>query len=292
MRLDNVQLRYSRRGPLVLAGVDATFSPGQVAVILGRNGAGKSTMLQVAAGVLRPDRGSVVGRPSIVGWVPERFPADQPFTVRRYLRGMAAIRGVRLADTVIGGWAERLGFDGYLDERLAVLSKGTAQKIGLAQALLAQPGLLVLDEPWEGLDAQTREEIPAIVAEVAGDGGIVLISDHQGEMANLPDVTAWLLAGGRLTTAAATFRAASAVTGSTPLWASPTMQAQVVTSERTLNGTQTVRADQARKPAREGGDERRWVVEVAVSAADPDAAVETLRTAGHEVLAVREKERA
>jgi ABC-type multidrug transport system ATPase subunit len=216
---------------------------------------------------------------------------------------MAAVRGLRCVDEVIEGWAERLGFDAYLDERLANLSKGTAQKVGLAQALLAKPGLLVLDEPWEGLDAQTRQEIPAIVAEVAEDGGIVLISDHQGEMATLADIQAWLLVDGHLKPAAATVRASSAVSGSTPLWASPTMQAQIVTSPKAFNGAQAVKADQARKPdsqttqpelqASRSPDspdgERQWVVEVAVSATDPDTAMASLRSAGHEVLAVREE---
>ncbi|PWR11518.1 ABC transporter ATP-binding protein, partial [Micromonospora acroterricola] len=63
MRLENVWLRYHRRGPWVLRGVDVRIGPGEVAVVLGRNGVGKSTLLQVAAGVLRPGRGRVTDRP-------------------------------------------------------------------------------------------------------------------------------------------------------------------------------------------------------------------------------------
>ena len=81
MRLEDVWLRYGRRGPWVLRGSTCGSVPARCAVVLGRNGAGKSTLLQVAAGVLRPGRGRVTGRPARVGWVPERFPADQPFTV-------------------------------------------------------------------------------------------------------------------------------------------------------------------------------------------------------------------
>jgi ABC-type multidrug transport system ATPase subunit len=184
MRMDDVWLRY-RRGHWVLEGVNLALSAGEVAVVIGRNGAGKSTLLQVAAGVLTPARGRIRDRPPVVGWVPERFPADQPFTARTYLRSMAAIRGMSDADPAIGYWAERLAFEPYLDERLNALSKGTAQKVGLAQALLVPPGLLVLDEPWEGLDEQTRGEVPSIVAGLADAGACVLISDHRGETARL-----------------------------------------------------------------------------------------------------------
>ena len=193
--MDNVWFRYGRRGPWVLQAVDLTLDPGEVAVILGPNGAGKSTLLQLAAGVLRPGRGVVHERPRIVGWVPERFPADQPFTARGYLQHMAAVRGLR--DTVdLERWAARFNCARYLDVRLGDLSKGTAQKIGLIQALLAPPGLLVLDEPWEGLDAETRDQVPSIVREVIANGGSVLVSDHRGETARLPGAHVWRVEGG------------------------------------------------------------------------------------------------
>ncbi|SNY52001.1 ATP-binding cassette domain-containing protein [Paractinoplanes atraurantiacus] len=189
MRFDGVWFRYGRRLPWALREIDATVEPGQTVVVLGRNGAGKSTLLQLAAGVLRPVRGSVRDRPPIVGWVPERFPADQPFTAEQYLRRMARLRGV--AESAAGEWMERLLLAEHAGTRLGDLSKGTAQKVGVAQALLARPGLLVLDEPWEGLDAAARTLIPEIVAEVTATGGIVLVSDHRNEIAGLPGATHW-----------------------------------------------------------------------------------------------------
>lgn len=197
MRFEQIWFRYARRAPWTLRAADATLEPGATVVVLGRNGAGKSTLLQLAAGVLRPVRGAVRGRPRVVGWVPERFPADQPFTARQYLSGMAALRGLR-GDAEVDRWIERLGLGEHRDTRLNALSKGTAQKVGLAQALLVPPGLLVLDEPWEGLDAQARTLIPQIVAEVTGAGGAVLVSDHRGEIAGLPDAVRWTITEGRL----------------------------------------------------------------------------------------------
>ncbi|MGC4794783.1 ABC transporter ATP-binding protein [Micromonospora saelicesensis] len=200
MRLENVWLRYHRRGPWVLQGIDVRIGPGEVAIVLGRNGVGKSTLLQVAAGVLRPGRGRVTDRPTRVGWVPERFPADQPFTVTRYLTGMARVAGLgrAAADEAVTSWTDRLALAAFRSVRLPELSKGTAQKVGLAQALLRPPGLLVLDEPWEGLDAATRELVPELIAEVLAAHGSVLVSDHRGETVRLPAARRWLVADGSL----------------------------------------------------------------------------------------------
>ncbi|MGW4498480.1 ATP-binding cassette domain-containing protein [Micromonospora sp. NPDC004336] len=204
MRLEDVWLRYRRRGPWVLRATDVRVDPGEVVVVLGRNGVGKSTLLQVAAGVLRPSRGRVTDRPRHVGWVPERFPADQPFTVERYLAAMGRVAGLDplAAGRAVDHWTDRLGLAGFRRVRLPELSKGTAQKVGLAQAVLRPPGLLVLDEPWEGLDAATRELVPAVIDEVATAGGAVLVSDHRGEIARLPDARRWTVADGAVTEAA------------------------------------------------------------------------------------------
>ncbi|WP_431918709.1 ABC transporter ATP-binding protein [Micromonospora wenchangensis] len=213
MRLEDVRLRYRRGGPWVLRGVTARLDPGEVAVVLGRNGAGKSTLLQLCAGVLRPVRGRVVDRPHRVGWVPERFPADQPFTVTRYLTAMGRAAGLGRADAdrAVDRWTDRLGLAPFRTVRLPDLSKGTAQKVGLAQAMLRTPGLLVLDEPWEGLDAAARGLVPELVDEVLAAGGAVLVSDHRGETVRLPGARHWAVADGLLTDEAATGDAAVAV---------------------------------------------------------------------------------
>ncbi|MCM4081903.1 ATP-binding cassette domain-containing protein [Paractinoplanes hotanensis] len=197
MRFDGVWFRYGRRADWTLREVTRGIEAGQTVVVLGRNGAGKSTLLQLAAGVLRPSRGSVRGRPPVVGWVPERFPADQPFTARDYLHRMASLRGRTAAEA--DKWIERLLLTEHSGTRLSDLSKGTAQKVGLAQALIARPGLLILDEPWEGLDSVARTLIPEIVAEVTADGGMVLVSDHRGEVEGLADAAYWQVSDAAVT---------------------------------------------------------------------------------------------
>lgn len=200
MRLEAVGFRYGRSGPWVLRDVTATVEPGDAVVLSGHNGVGKTTLLKICAGVTEPRAGRVTDRPAVVGWVPERFPAGQAFTARGYLRHMARIRGLGDDDAgrAVDLWAQRLHFTPYLDTHLGALSKGSAQKVGLIQALLRPPGLLVLDEPWEGLDAATRTQVPAIIAEVRAAGGIVLVSDHRGETAQIPGAAHWGIDGGQL----------------------------------------------------------------------------------------------
>ncbi|AVT39113.1 ATP-binding cassette domain-containing protein [Plantactinospora sp. BB1] len=270
MRLDQVWLRYGARAPWVLRAVEVEIDPGQSAVVLGRNGVGKSTLLQLAVGVLDPTRGVVRDRPGIVGWVPERFPADQPYTVDQYLTGMGRIRGLSGAATArtVTGWIERLGLAAYRDVRLPALSKGTAQKVGLAQALLRPPGLLVLDEPWEGLDGPTRELVPELIGEVLDDGGSVLVSDHRGETVRLPYAARWSVADGTVTVLAPA--AAEQQVAGVPAGSVPTGPPAV--AERRITGGATS------------------VVEIAVPAAQALETVAALRRAGHQVLRVRPAE--
>ncbi|GGS89072.1 hypothetical protein GCM10010156_54410 [Planobispora rosea] len=197
MRLSSVSFRYSRRGPWVLRDVGLVLEAGSVVEVTGRNGAGKSTLLRLLAGIVRPCRGSVTARPPIVGYAPEVFPVDQPFTVAAYLAHMARARRVSPASGT--ALAERLGASHLLDRPLGDLSKGSAQKVGLIQSLLAPPGLLILDEPFAGLDEQTRAELPEIIGEVASGGGTVVVSDHQNQLRSFPGAEHWLVADASVT---------------------------------------------------------------------------------------------
>ena len=91
---------------------------------------------------------------------------------------------------------DRFGLGPLMHAPLAELSKGSAQKVGLAQALLVPPGLLVLDEPWSGLDADARAAVPEVVQQVVRSGGTVVVADHQQQVAALSPDLRWHVEGG------------------------------------------------------------------------------------------------
>ncbi|MFE9005522.1 ATP-binding cassette domain-containing protein [Streptomyces sp. NPDC007875] len=189
MRLRGVGRRYGLGGPWVLRGVDLEVPPGSLTRVEGRNGSGKSTLLRLLAGIDAPSTGRITGRPA-TAYVPERFPAELPFSALGYLTHLGRIHGLSRAAAVRGAgeWLERFGADGYAGTPLAELSKGTSQKIAVAQALLAAPGLLVLDEAWTGLDQAARGVLDTAVAERVADGGAVVFVDHDPRrLAGAPD---------------------------------------------------------------------------------------------------------
>jgi ABC-type multidrug transport system ATPase subunit len=198
VRLRNVSYRYRRRSPWIFHDVNADLSSGQMTEVTGANGAGKSTLLRLVAGLARPSTGSVEHRPGTVGYAPERFPAGLPFTVQEYLEHVCRIRRIRPAQRrpTIGDWMERLRCQHLAATRIRDLSKGSAQKVGLIQAFLAKPELLVLDEPFAGLDAAAIKEVSATLAQAAAQGSGVIVSDHQNCLGDIDLRQRWEVGGG------------------------------------------------------------------------------------------------
>jgi ABC-2 type transport system ATP-binding protein len=198
VRLEGVGLRYGWRGPWVLRDVRLELPAGRLIRAQGGNGSGKSTLLQVVAGVTRPGRGQVVGRPARTAYVPERFPPALPFTALEYLRLMGRVHGLPDERTQRRGarLLARFGAEEHADRPLAKLSKGTCQKVAVVQALLAEPGLLVLDEAWTGLDAQARDTLDEEVEERVAQGTTVVFVDHDpARLARRTDLR-WAVGGG------------------------------------------------------------------------------------------------
>jgi ABC-type Mn2+/Zn2+ transport system ATPase subunit len=179
MRLDAVGKRYGLRQPWIVRNVSLDLAAGRLIRLDGRNGSGKSTLLRVLAGACLPSAGQVRGRPR-TGYVPERFPAGLPFSPRDYLTHLGRVHGLQgpALATRIDECLEQLGAAGYAGAPMRTLSKGMSQKVAVAQALLARPGLLVLDEAWTGLDTVARDVLDQEVAARVSDGGTVVFVDH------------------------------------------------------------------------------------------------------------------
>jgi ABC-2 type transport system ATP-binding protein len=179
VHLEGVSKRYAIGQPWVLRDVSLEIRPGTLARFEGRNGSGKSTLLRLIAGILTPTRGIVRGR-TITGYVPERFPPALPFSGRDYLTHLGRLHGLagRELAARIEDCLDRLGGAEIADVQLRHASKGTCQKVAVAQALLPGRGLLVLDEAWTGLDEPARTALDEIVAERVSDGGPVVFVDH------------------------------------------------------------------------------------------------------------------
>jgi ABC-type Mn2+/Zn2+ transport system ATPase subunit len=197
--LRQVGHRYRVGGPWVLRDVELVVPEGALVRVVGGNGTGKSTLLRVLAGVCQPTRGRVLGRPS-TGYVPERFPPALPIPIADYLAHLGRVRGLRgaaLRRQVDEGLA-CFGITDIARTSFRELSKGTCQKVAVAQALLAEPRLLVLDEAWTGLDQPTRALVDDLVLDRRLAGATVVFVDHDPtRMAGHVDVS-WRVADGRV----------------------------------------------------------------------------------------------
>lgn len=164
----------------MLRGVDLGLPARALVRIEGANGTGKSTLLRLLAGIDAPTEGRISGGRPRTAYVPERFPAALPFTAAGYLGHLGRIHGLRPAEAAGRAkvWLTRFGAEGHAGTPLAELSKGTSQKVAVAQALLAEPELLVLDEAWTGLDTTAREVLDRAVAERVAAGATVVFVDH------------------------------------------------------------------------------------------------------------------
>ncbi|NEC66867.1 ATP-binding cassette domain-containing protein [Streptomyces sp. SID9727] len=163
----------------MLRGIDLVLPARALVRVEGANGTGKSTLLRLLARIDAPSEGRITGRPR-TAYVPERFPAALPFTAAGYLVHLGRVHGLRASDAAARAdhWLTRFGAAAHAGTPLAELSKGTSQKVAVAQALLAEPELLVLDEAWTGLDTEARGELDLAVAERVAAGATVVYVDH------------------------------------------------------------------------------------------------------------------
>jgi ABC-type multidrug transport system ATPase subunit len=191
--------RYGRGGRWVLDGVELAAGAGTVTAVAGGNGSGKSTLLRILAGAASPTRGRVIRPERSVGYVPERLPAQLRFTAGQYLAHLGRLRGLdrRTIDARSRELLGRLALHPGPDVPIGELSKGNSQKVALAQAFLAPARLLVLDEPYAGLDGAAAAELADLVDAARREGATVLFSTHDPARAGAADA-AYRLTAGRL----------------------------------------------------------------------------------------------
>jgi len=177
LRLTDVSARRGRR--TVLSGINLTIHRGEVVAVVGANGAGKSTLLQLCAGLLRASGGSIE-RALNFDYAPQLDSLAPLLTVDEHLRLFGAARGMRRHRSVSTGHRllTRLGWTARGDQIAGTLSGGTQQKLNVALAQLNAPDLLLLDEPYQGLDALAYEDLWALISAWRASGAGVLLVTH------------------------------------------------------------------------------------------------------------------
>jgi gliding motility-associated transport system ATP-binding protein len=209
--VDRLVKRYGPR--VAVRGVSFEIEEGEVIGLLGPNGSGKSTILRVLAGYLPPSAGNVciagidvaadsLGARMQVGYVPEDAPLYDGMRVAEFLHFMAAIKGVAARATrgAVATVAKRLDLGPVLGTPIGKLSRGYRQRVAIAQALVNDPPLLILDEPTNALDAYQVIAVRALVRSLAGRRTVLVASHVLTEIERVASRVMILLDGRLLTT--------------------------------------------------------------------------------------------
>jgi ABC-2 type transport system ATP-binding protein len=206
--IKNLSKRYGHK--LAVDDLTFTVAPGEVLGFLGANGAGKSTTMRMIAGFISPTTGQVsvcghdietqpVQAKSCMGYLPEGAPSYGEMTVSEFLDFVADIRGLsggrrRERRNVV---IDRLGLAPVIDQVVETLSKGFRRRVGLAQALIHDPQVLILDEPTDGLDPNQKHEVRRLINELSKDK-LVIVSTHILEEVHEVCTRAIIIANGRI----------------------------------------------------------------------------------------------
>lgn len=203
-------LRKEYGGFTAVDGLSFSVEPGQVLGFLGPNGAGKSTTMKMLTGFLPPTSGSasikgydVVRSPlrarQQLGYLPEGAPSYGEMTVLEFLNFVAAARNIEppRRTRAVGEAGERLSLQRVLHQPIDTLSKGFRRRVGLAQAIMHDPDVLILDEPTDGLDPNQKHEVRCLIEEMSSDK-IIVISTHILEEVEAICNRVMIIAQGRL----------------------------------------------------------------------------------------------
>ncbi len=204
--LQGVTKRFGK----VTAAQDISFEaePGRILGLLGPNGAGKTTTIRMIANILTPDKGRVTLDGRVVGpwsqeqmgYLPEERGLYKKVKINDQLRYLAALKGIRARESAprIAYWVKRLGLQEWGARKAQELSKGMQQKVQFIAAVLSNPRLIILDEPFSGLDPVNSELLREIVAELKANGRTILFASHRMEQVEQLCDDICLIANGKL----------------------------------------------------------------------------------------------
>lgn len=188
MRLEVRNLRKNFGEKEVLHGISFSIESGKALGLLGRNGAGKTTTIRILMDVSKANAGTITmdGKPFRpkdyqIGYLPEERGLYPKKGVQEQILYLAALRGLdrKTAKKQAAYWLERMGVAEYAAKKLETLSKGNQQKVQLAQTLVCQPDIIILDEPFSGLDPVNSQVLKDVIREQIQDGKLVIFSSHQ-----------------------------------------------------------------------------------------------------------------
>lgn len=188
MELQVHDLHKSFDGREVLHGISFSISSGKALGLLGRNGAGKSTTIRILMDVFKADQGNMSmngktfhSKDYNIGYLPEERGLYPKKKVSEQLIYLATLRGLSHGEAKanLKKWLKRLGIEEYENRVLDTLSKGNQQKVQLAQTLMCDPDIVILDEPFSGLDPVNSQTLKEVVQEQIQDGKLVIFSSHQ-----------------------------------------------------------------------------------------------------------------
>lgn len=184
---DGIVMRFGDR--TALRDVSFTAAPGEIVAVTGPNGAGKTTLLSILAGLQQPTAGSVSHEASDVGWVPQQAAVYRKLSVAENLRLFARLERVADVDAAVARMLDQAGLTDRADDELGALSGGNQQRVNIAIGLLADPPVLLLDEPSSSLDPRQREVLWAFVSGLARERAttVVFTSHNVGEAERYAD---------------------------------------------------------------------------------------------------------
>jgi heme exporter protein A len=210
MQVSRIEVRgVTRRfgATLALRQVSTAFEAGSLTFLEGPNGAGKSTLLAILGTVLRPSSGSVWYQPlgddqaqarRHIGWVAHESHCYRELSGRRNIELVAQIHGLARVDDQVQRVIARVGAEPFAERPVGTLSRGQRQRIALARALVHDPGVLLLDEPWTGLDLASVERLETVIREEVTRGSLVIAVTHGADAAERLGARRLRIEGGRV----------------------------------------------------------------------------------------------